>query len=361
MSVLAFRGKTLLKARECRVHLLSEGTEGHCGAAVHDDDLIAAGTLRCHLPPGGGAAELPRFTVKGSGHFSFQCTASAVFTVEAGRLVFEHPPGSGMACALSAAEGASPIEKLASQLQERGCRVRWLANEGATWAARGVESTGSVIASAIKVVGSTVGSGVRAAGAAAVTSGLLEPGRVELHQDAIGAASGAREITRKVAGATGWAIDSVISTVGAAAATVSTGTPGPTEQWMVDTKVVGASSLRAGGQVWQAFQDASADFWREVADTSSDVITHKYGSEAGKTARDSMHAVGNVLEVKAAISKKLVGTIAGKSSGGVADALDGDNHQVSPDPTSPPDAPPSSNSELARCVVRCALSRAATA
>jgi hypothetical protein len=262
---------------------------------------------------------------------------------------------------VSAAEGAGPIERLASKLQERGCKVQWLANEGATWAARGVESTGAVIAGAIKVVGSSVGSGVRAAGAAAVESGLLKPERVELHQDAAAAASGAGEITRKVVGVTGWALDSVISTVGVAAATVSTSMPGPTEQWMVDTKVVGASSLRAGGQVWQAFQDASTGFWKEVADTSSDVIAHKYGSDAGKTARDSMHAVGNVLEVKAAISKKVVGTIAGKSSGHVADALDSDTHQASPVPTSQPDAPPSSNSELARLVVRSALNRAATA
>jgi len=261
----------------------------------------------------------------------------------------------------SAAEGAGPVEGLASELQERGCRVQWLANGGAAWAARGVESTGSAIAGAIRVVGSAVGCGVRAAGAAAVESGLLQPERVEVHRDAARAASGAREVTRKVVGVTGLALDSVISTVGVAAATVSTSMPGPTEQWMVDTKVVGASSLRAGGQVWQAFQDASAGFWREVADASSDVIAHKYGSEAGKAARDSMHAVGNVREVKAALSKKVVGTIAGKSSGHVADALDRDSHQSGPDPANEFDRHPRSSSELARLVVRSALSRAATA
>lgn len=360
MSAPAARERTLLTVRDCRVQLLPGGPEGPCGAtprgaAPHADDVIAAGTLRLRLRSGAAAAELHTLTVQGSGHFSLQCTASSAFTAEAGRLVFEYPPGSGMACSLSAAEDA--IQKLVAKLQGRGFKVQRIANDGVTWAARGVESTGSFLASAIKAAGAAAGGGIRAAGAVAVGSGLLEPERVELPPSARGAAAGARGVTRSAAGLAGKALEAVVSGVGTAAATVGTSMPEPTEQWMVDTKVMGASSLRAGCQVWQALQDASTGFFKELADTSSDVIGHKYGSEARKAARDSMHAVGNVLEVKAAVSKTVVGVIVRKSSPQVADALEGNHKEAAGTQLC---VPPSS-SQLARAVVRSALTRAAAA
>ncbi|CAK0804685.1 unnamed protein product, partial [Prorocentrum cordatum] len=123
MGVLTARGKTLLKARQCRVVLLSaEGAGAHSAAAVRGGDLVAAGSLRCHLPLEGASAELPTLTVKGSGHFSLQCTAATVLTVEAGR-----PRGRGELCTCMGRRPACL----------RGCpRVLSWASTGPRWRAR---------------------------------------------------------------------------------------------------------------------------------------------------------------------------------------------------------------------------------
>eukprot|EP00811_Abedinium_folium_P005556 NODE_15116_length_1067_cov_3.600000.p2 GENE.NODE_15116_length_1067_cov_3.600000~~NODE_15116_length_1067_cov_3.600000.p2 ORF type:complete len:129 (-),score=15.63 NODE_15116_length_1067_cov_3.600000:487-873(-) len=71
---------------------------------------------------------------------------------------------------------------------------------------------------------------------------------------------------------------------------------------------VGASTISAGAVVYSAVEDATACLWRDVADTSADVIGYKYGEEAGTTARDGMHAVGNIYEIKACVSRKALAT-----------------------------------------------------
>lgn len=361
------QGRTLLVVRNCCARLLQEpnclssdaGRDNALG-----DDVVAAGTLTLHLLRGVPESDLLSLTIQGRGHFFLRCTASTHFVAESGRLVFEYPPGSGMMCAMMAAQ--RPMRELVALLFEHGCKVRWTANERATWAARGVEKTGSVVASAIKAAAAFAGGSVRATGQAAKESGLLQREQVQLPQGAQGAAAGARSLTRAAAGLAGKALDGVASTIGVAAATARGSIPELEEQWMVDTKVVGASSMKAGGQVWQAFQDASAQFWKDFADTSSDVIGHKYGSEAEQVARDSMHAVGNALEVKTAISKKVVGVIAAKSSVPVADALTQNeqvvfgNEAVLVKHSIEDDASPST-SEVARVVVRSVLIHVAEA
>lgn len=351
-------GRTLLTIRHCRAELLTESSGGGLGETPDwQPDVIAVGKLFVHIS--GSGNDSPALEIRGSGHFSLQCTSHTMLAAHSGRLVFEYPPGSGMECALVAS--VSAIQQLVSVLTDHGCKVSWAANEGATWAARGVESFGSVIAGGIKAAGFAAGSGVRAAGRVARNSGLLQPEELEVHPDARSAAAGARGVTRKVAGVAGQVLDTVVSTIGTAAGAVSSQMPEPTEQWMADTKVLGGSSLKAGGQVWQAFQDASAGFWKDVADTSSDVIAHKYGEEVGQTARDSMHALGNALEVKAVISKKVAGMIAGKSCGPVAAALtnNGSEAQVAPALQAQLEGPPSSSSDIAKAVVSNAVSRAA--
>lgn len=71
-------------------------------------------------------------------------------------------------------------------------------------------------------------------------------------------------------------------------------------------KVVGETGIKAGMQVWTALQDAGDTLVAETCDTTADVVGYKYGEDAGATAREGMHVVGNVISVKNQMSGKTV-------------------------------------------------------
>jgi hypothetical protein len=279
-----------------------EGAQRHLLMAV----------LEPERPSGGG---------REGGSVSFLLQAGTVFSAEGARLTFPLPEELRTG-ACSEVEGweladtcvllfsdFSWLEVVVSELLGYGYSVRWTANAEARWAADGVNAAGSAISEVIKVGASVAAAGVKAAGEAVQRSEILAPEHMEMPAEAREVASAVRSATCTAAKVSGKAIDGLSSAIGWAARRISEQLPDVQEQWQEDVKVVGLSSLEAGASVWGALQEASTDFWKEVADTSAGVIGHKYGPEAGSTARDGMHAVGNVLEVKAYVSKRACGKI----------------------------------------------------
>ncbi|CAK0821666.1 unnamed protein product, partial [Prorocentrum cordatum] len=67
--------------------------------------------------------------------------------------------------------------------------------------------------------------------------------------------------------------------------------------------------------VWEALSEASGQLCSGVADASAGVIGHKYGAQAEEAARDGMHAVGNVLQMRSYVTSAVVAPmIAAKSA-----------------------------------------------
>jgi hypothetical protein len=60
---------------------------------------------------------------------------------------------------------------------------------------------------------------------------------------------------------------------------------------------VAASSLAAFADVWDGLERAARVFGRHVADSTQDFVTHRYGPDAGETARNTLHVAGDVGEV----------------------------------------------------------------
>jgi len=308
---------------------------------------LAVGTLRLiHLPPPPTKVDMDPFLLlvvdgdcgSSGGNFCFPCPSETLFYAHKQQLIFQVPDGTGIsspnsstASEASVGQGICAIifeehgiDEVLTQLHEHGCRVQWLARREACEAAVCMQIAGTALAGAIRHTGGALGWGIRSAGDIAKRSELLVPEQCEVPAEAREAASVVRGATRAAAKATGKVVDGVATAVGWAAGALNAQLPGCTEQWQEDTKVVGKSSLGAGAEVFQAFQDATALFWKDVADTSAGVIGHKYGTEAGVTARESMHAVGNAFEMKSYVSKKAVGALlVGRSSKEISAAIDG--------------------------------------
>jgi len=80
------------------------------------------------------------------------------------------------------------------------------------------------------------------------------------------------------------------------------------EKYVRAAKVVGAAGLEAVGELYRALDSASRTLIRGGLVAASDVIDHRYGSEAGAAARDTAKAVTNLSE--AALNMNLVSSTA---------------------------------------------------
>lgn len=274
------------------------------------------------------------------------------------------------------------FDDCAALLGQHGCRVRFQAQNGAIKAAENVEKAGAVAAALVHMVGDVLDEGVRALGAAAkealrdepVTTNVLPFSTTERHtpvtvppsppppaatlakahasgqgslagvasvpatapavavvvpEEARAVISVARQTSLCAAKVTGKFVDGAAAAIGWAAGALGEQLPESSEQWQADAKAIGRSSLLAGGQVWSAFCSVSGKFWAKSADTTSEVLGDCYGDEVGAAARDTMHAVGNVVEVASIVSRKSGTTIlAGRSAQEIA-AATGESAPVS--------------------------------
>merc|ERR1712032_263607 len=89
---------------------------------------------------------------------------------------------------------------------------------------------------------------------------------------------------------------------------------GPAEGKKATVKQVGATSVRAGMGIYASLQDAADPLVDEVCGTAADVVTHKYGEDAGATTRDGLHVVGNAWDIKSSLTGKKIAKKIAKNS-----------------------------------------------
>lgn len=88
----------------------------------------------------------------------------------------------------------------------------------------------------------------------------------------------------------------------------------PAEGTKATVKQVGATTVRTGVGIWASLQDAADTLVDEVCGTTSDIVSHKYGEDAGATTREGLHVVGNAWEIKNCLhGKKIAAKIAKRS------------------------------------------------
>eukprot|EP00928_Gymnodinium_smaydae_P071100 TRINITY_DN54777_c0_g1_i1.p1 TRINITY_DN54777_c0_g1~~TRINITY_DN54777_c0_g1_i1.p1 ORF type:complete len:538 (+),score=129.02 TRINITY_DN54777_c0_g1_i1:215-1828(+) len=290
-------------------------------------------TVTATSEPCGSSALLDEFTMLCDADMRFFASSPTQLLFMLPRNAVEHLPSnlagallsddSNLPCALHG--DAASLAAVAALLLRCRYQVRRKAHAEAEWAARGIQGSGAAVASGIRRAASAAAWGVRSAGAVAARRSSAAggyaggtPDGVEVPRELSAAASMSRSATRAAARGTGSLVRGLSSAVGWAACAVHDQLPNATETWHEDVKTVGKSSLGAGAQVWQALQDASAEFWGDVAETSAGLVRHRYGEEAGSVARDGLHAVGNVFEAQANISVRAVAPVLGA---GVANSL----------------------------------------
>lgn len=252
------------------------------------DDSEAAMASLAIAPQGGGCA------------FFCLCPPGTVVEIAPGEavLVVPDPEASGPGPASSICGvvfEAGGLHAVVEQLIAHGCKARWQANKEAHIAGGAAVFAGHFLAGAISATGQVVGQGVRLAGEKAVSAELVAKKKpVKLSPAAKSGATLARSATRTLSDATGAVMTGVAGAAGMAAAAIHKKMPDCNEQWQEDAKVVGKSALEAGVVVWQAVQETAQQLGGDVAEASAGIVGHRYGDEAGVTARDSLHAVGNL-------------------------------------------------------------------
>eukprot|EP00927_Polykrikos_kofoidii_P074454 TRINITY_DN70450_c0_g1_i1.p1 TRINITY_DN70450_c0_g1~~TRINITY_DN70450_c0_g1_i1.p1 ORF type:complete len:661 (-),score=105.62 TRINITY_DN70450_c0_g1_i1:54-2036(-) len=203
------------------------------------------------------------------------------------------------------------VSSIAARMIKDGCQVRWRPTEEALLAAEGLQAVGDGIAGAIRGAGDLLGRGVKHIGGQSIRGLTTEP--IEMSQETLQVASSLRHATMAAAKTTGVMVGCLAETIGWAGAAVARQLPDRTEQWQADVGVVAKSTVNASVSVWSSINDATARFWGDVADTSAAVVEKKYGGSAGTATRDSLHAVGNAVEV-AAYVRGAAPILAGKSA-----------------------------------------------
>jgi len=88
----------------------------------------------------------------------------------------------------------------------------------------------------------------------------------------------------------------------------------PAEGTKATVKQVGATTVRAGMGIYASLQDAADSLVDEVCGTAADVVSHKYGEDAGATTREGLHVVGSAWDITSNLTgKRIAKNIAKKS------------------------------------------------
>jgi len=220
-------------------------------------------------------------------------------------------PGEEGILGVTCAEAAD-VRQLAAELEACGCTVRRPPSANASAAASTARQAGDAVAGVIQLGAGALSWGMSQAKTAAQTSKLMAPSEKPLEvPDVVKREAGyAREGTKNVVMLTGLFVSeltAVAKSVAESAGDKVGGGGGPKGAVAQDAQHVGQAGLQAGLTVFAALQDAADQLVRHAADSSADLVGHKFGEEAGDTARDGLHAVGNVLEARGALCPKAVG------------------------------------------------------
>jgi len=219
-------------------------------------------------------------------------------------------------------------------------------------AAAGAVQEASVTATnAISVATHALRWGIRGATDYAKTSKLLEPTEKPLQVPAAAKSgvSAMQDVSKTLVSAGGAAISGAASLAGSVAGQVAAASAGsrlPASGCMADAKHVGSSSLRAGIDVCMAVSDAADQLVQEVFNSSSEVVGHKFGDEAGATSREGFQVVGNLMAARSLLNKKAVAKTFGQQAASSAAASAGFEGTSSTVPTCPIVAPMGSTSGI---------------
>lgn len=234
------------------------------------------------------------------------------------------------------------LQDLAEQLAAFGCTVQShgkAASSSTNRAAGAVQQTGEAVASALTLASGVLAWGIKQAASTAKKSSLMVPTEKPVAVPAVvqQEVGYAREATHNVVMLSGMVVDSLAQTAGKMANHVGKcmqpkGTDGDSGGKWQDAQVVGKTTVEAGVNIFAALGTAMDQIVQSVADSSADLVGHKFGEEAGNTVRDGIHTGGNLMAAQGAISKKAVAkTVATQSAAGLVGA----GSTSTSDPTAP--------------------------
>jgi len=278
--------------------------------------------------------------------FGMMCPKTMVFSVVGETLITFPPPehvcGSlevevrhGGICGLLfqlGPQGRADRDAVAAELGAHGCHVRWSPTDAANMAADVARNTGVFVAGALELTGEAVGWSFRSLGGLAKKWSLVAPrreGPAEVPATARQCISVARAGTQTLLGVTKNVLEGVSDAAGWAAEGAHDHMPACSQQWHEDVKVVGKASLESGVDIWTALLGTTIKVASDAADTSADLIGHRYGEDAAATSRDGLHVVGNVVRVVRSAEPVFVAKVAASgAAGGLAGAGENDEAQA---------------------------------
>jgi len=341
--------RELLSAERCSVVLLLPDVvcgAGNDAVARAAESLVEGGVLRLLAlpPPDGTPLDAPHRVV-----LSVECAGVCVDT-EAGIAspkspgsdTFYYPviPGTPVCVAADATcltfpavtgdgaiyglvfQNACSLLGVVAQLEASGCEVcrQDAPRNSAEIAATTMQQASETVVGAINLASVLLSWGIKQAAATAKQSSFMTPSEtaVEVPQFARNEIDKARHATKQVVMVSGTVVEEVTKAVHQMASHVGEHVgPGDASRGVVqDAKLVGKSCLGSGVEILSALSRAADYVVTAAGDSSSDLVGHKFGEDAGNAMRDGIHIVGNVLETKNQFSKRAIAQAVVRSSSG---------------------------------------------